>query len=179
MSKYWFLSSDVPLESYSISIPDGSYEGWVSIEDLEALGIDLPNYWKTDYLFQNRTAKLIWMPNNSLCIIPDDISPHGTDVDYVGRLHSRKRHHAGLELDFLDERAEEPLVVDLISYIKKHLQNTDEIELWNVWLDCEYEESTITVRCSINSFSIDHIKEFRGHSPLDRPRPYCLIISKY
>lgn len=103
------------------------------------------------------------------------------DVD----VYTDKKYGVFLEWDYTDGRAK-----NILNYIKDALENTNDIELWHVWLMdyYEYEERPIIHKyvTSINDFTIQDIKEIDDSKIWDkedkmypdRSSFYCMTITK-
>lgn len=103
------------------------------------------------------------------------------DVD----LYTDKEYGVYLEWEYTEGRAKQ-----IIEYIKKTLQESDEIEFWHVWLMdyYEYEDRPYIHRneISFNELTTEHIREINNaeiwNKPdkmyPDRPSFYCLTITR-
>ena len=167
MSVYLFLSSDIPLENV-----DYTGSELLSIEEAEQRSIPMPDWYSEDMLLINRTDKiLIYAPDDS-CF--DEIQIWGKDDSAFVKKYSDKNYHAGLQWVYSDERAGQ-----LIEYIKEHLNNASEIELWKVWLDPDCEAGPVKKKCSLDSLAVSDIKEFDEINVINVDLPQLLIDAGY
>ncbi len=100
-------------------------------------------------------------------------------------LYTDKKHGVSLEWRYTDGRAKR-----IIDYVKEALEDTDEVEIWLVWLlgYWEFEERPIihSRKISINDMTEDDInaidsadvwrKEDKNYP--ERPSFYCLTVTR-
>ena len=99
--------------------------------------------------------------------------------------YTSKKYGVYLEWNYTDGRAEQ-----ILNYMRKALEKTEQIELWHVWLMdyYEYEDSPVIKKrtVSISEMTIQDIKELDNaeiwNSPdkyiPSRPSFYCLRIGR-
>ncbi|MBQ2801436.1 MAG: hypothetical protein IJF03_08610 [Lachnospiraceae bacterium] len=76
--------------------------------------------------------------------------------------YTEKSYCAYVEWGFSEKNAD-----IIMEYIKSHLKESKEIELWNVW-EGERAEADVT-ECFDNQLTIQHIKEIWGKDHFEKP----------
>jgi len=101
----------------------------------------------------------------------DDLDEIEITVDVDGNFlnYTKKLYTASLSWHYSENRA-----LELINYIKEHLNEVTEIELWEIWAD-EITEPLIK-RCSLSSLSTKDIEDIFGQEGFEVPK--CLIVEK-
>jgi len=97
-----------------------------------------------------------------------DIWPEAEDMKIYSDDYTNKKYRSRLDWDYTEKRAEH-----LINYIKKHLEKTKEIELWEIWLG-EEEKPNIEY-CKLCELDNKKIKKIFGHG---FKQPMCLKVVK-
>ena len=160
MSMYQFISGNVPFKPYR-----GFLE--LSVKAVKEQGIILPDTYTLD------TKLLIFEPEqDGMFVRPHGISLYGTSVSQIGQRFTDKKYHARLQIGICSEQP----TMQFIEYIKRHLKEDEEVEMWDVWPDHDYKESAALRYCDISSLAVDHIRALRDHDGFYRP--CCLTIHR-
>ncbi len=137
MSELLFMASDVPFAERR-----NPHERLLSVNEATALGLtDIPDFMLEEGFDRNHPDVILYTDREI------EINPQMNEIEdgdfaddfaiypflpqeYFG-IHTKKVFCASLEWNrYTKERAE-----NVIAYIGEHLQKTDELEFWRVWLD--------------------------------------------
>lgn len=137
MSALIYLASDTPLEELK-----SPHNRTMSVREALALGIELPDILNPDEIDRDDPDMLLWSdsytenPETGIledCGFDDDISilaMEGKTEDIL----TEKKYCASLQWPaYTKGRAER-----LITYIRDHLANASQIELWHIWMGQSY-----------------------------------------
>lgn len=135
MSWFTFISSDYPLEEV-----ENPYIKLLSVNEAMEKGIDLPGFapFLSD-IDRDKPGVVLWVEKEEslgeITIRPID------NASYVGSLPGNLKYCSALEWSYSDERAKQ-----LIRYVRKHLELSNEIEIWHIWLNNNGMEMTVNKR---------------------------------
>lgn len=137
MSELLFMASDAPFAERR-----NPHEKLLSINEALALGItDIPDFMLEEGFDRNQPNVILYMDREI------EINPQTNEIEdgnfaddfaifpflpqeYFG-IHTEKPFCANLEWNlYTKDRAE-----NVIAYMREHLQKTEELEIWRVWLD--------------------------------------------
>lgn len=136
MSVLFYFASDKPLEE--IKNPHYKY---LSVNEAVEMGIEVPDFVLNSTIIDKDKPKVIlWSDldiRKEIDSVTRKVVDNGVDDDfsirpfeYYPELHTTKQYMAKLDWDVYSEgRARH-----IIEYIKKHMEQVDEMEIWNVWL---------------------------------------------
>ena len=89
-------------------------------------------------------------------------------IEETLKSYSKKNYFAQIDFHYNKKRAK--MIID---YLKEHLNECDEVELWNTWFD-NFEPTTIVYK-TIEEISTSDIKEFEDWKEFS---PYCIVVRK-
>lgn len=137
MSALLFMASDVPFAERR-----NPHEKLLSVNEALELGIaDIPDFMLEEDFDRNQPDVILYMDREI------EINPQTNEIEdgnfaddfaifpflpqEMFGIHMEKPFCASLEWNrYTEERAE-----NVIAYIREHLQKTEELEIWHVWLD--------------------------------------------
>ncbi len=149
MSVYNFLASDVMLENVK-----NDKVMFFSVKEALERGIVLNKKLITNVDENKKDVIMYFEKKEDLGEI--DIWPEAEDMKIYSDDYTNKKYRSRLDWDYTEKRAEH-----LINYIKKHLEKTKEIELWEIWLG-EEEKPNIEY-CKLCELDNKKIKKIFGH----------------
>ena len=163
MSQFTFLASNAPLESVK-----NSHVKRLSVNEAIAMGIDPPDMLP-DNIDRDKPGVMLWVDDEENL---RDISIH--EVQWYKTYTPGLKYNSIIEWDFTEERAQR-----LISYMRKHLETADQLELWHVWLDSGNEIIGIPeeVIVAINDLTTDILEKYLKDNHGD-DRPVRMIIKR-
>lgn len=92
----------------------------------------------------------------------------------VLELSSEKKYFAVLEWQYTPGRAKK-----VIEYLKEHLAAADELELWHIWQDMDFDHRVRRVAIPISELSANDIKELNQLEVWKKPvTDYCYAITR-
>lgn len=92
----------------------------------------------------------------------------------VLELSSEKKYFAVLEWQYTPRRAKK-----VIEYLKEHLAAADELELWHIWQDMDFDHRVRRVAIPISELSANDIKELNQLEVWKKPvTDYCYAITR-
>lgn len=89
-------------------------------------------------------------------------------IEETLKSYSKKNYFAQIDFRYTKKRANK-----IIDYMKEHLNECDEVELWSTWFD-NYEPAT-TIYKTIDDITINDIKKFDDWNDNS---PYCIVVTK-
>ena len=179
MSVFTYFAADYPLE-------DRKYPHYklLSVNEALELGIAVSEELLTSNIDKDEPGTMLWCDRE---IIIDTKSHSVDDGNYDDDfaifqidkswddIYTEKEYLACLEWgNFAPGRAKQ-----LIDYIYIQLQHTDEVELWNIWMGCEYRPRIRRTKIPVNELTVDDIKDFMDFDVWKEPyTQYCIVISR-
>jgi hypothetical protein len=125
MSQFTFLASNSPLASV-----ENPHVKWLSVNEAAALGMEIPQMLPKN-LDRDKPGVLLWVDNEENL---GDITIY--EAEWYKTYTEGLAYNSIVEWAFTEERAER-----LIEYIRKHLESTERLEIWHIWLDSDNEIS--------------------------------------
>ena len=179
MSALLFLASDKPFKEQT-----NPHEKIVSINEALALGAKIPDYALE--LDLDRDKPILLYMDRKIHFnketkeledgdFDDDFSIRPFPPSEVYGIHTEKPFCAEVCLHrYTDGRAE-----NILRYIKEHIQKTEELELWHVWLD-DYETPVFRKKeLLLSDLSVSTLKELEEVQLTVKPLVhYCYTIKK-
>lgn len=164
MSLFQFIASDTPLkklENEKIKL--------LSIEEMERLQEELqitliPEYLPSD--IDRQEKNILYAPDEEAL---DELAIGDVgDYAHYCLIYTEKKYTASISWRYSEERA-----ARLLEYIRDHMENAEEVDLWSIWLD-DYSLPAFQ-RCSLDGLTLEQIAYAVGP---DADWPVCLIIEK-
>jgi hypothetical protein len=121
MSQFTFFASNAPLENI-----ENPHAKSVSVNEAIALGMDIPKFMLSDF-DRDKPDVLLWTDDD---FDLGDITIFEANWCKYPSYSARMKYNSIVEWVYTEERAKQ-----LIAYIKHHLESTDSIEIWHIWLD--------------------------------------------
>jgi len=160
MSNVMYIASNFPLKERA-----NPHEKMMSVNEAIAAGIkDIP-YNLLEAGFDRDKPNVIMYADReiTLNVFTKEIIDGNFDDDFcifsaegAYGLRTDRKYCAFFEwYRFTKGRAQQ-----FIEYLKEHLENTDEIELWHVWLDNKNTHNIETVEISTNNLTAEDIEKF-------------------
>jgi len=187
MSRFIYIASDYPL--YARPNP---HEKMMSVNEAISAGVaNIPDFLLNDD-FDKDKPDIVMVSDRNIDInidtgvisdgdFDDDFNIWILDESLV--LKSNKKYFAVLEWHRLTYvRAD-----NIIKYIADTLENTDEVELWHIWLGAEDQYHSLkTKRLPLSELTAEHIIQFEKLKPWDDIiindieiiYDYCYVITK-
>lgn len=148
MSSFQFIASDFPLDD----VKNRKIEH-MSIAEAENLNIQLPN-WYTKSMNIDRQEKILIYCEKEEYLSEIGISTNLYYGDIEARQATEKKYISSISWKYTDERA-----LQLIDYIKNHLEMAEDLEFWNIWIDgINNGEICEIINCNIGSLEKSHVK---------------------
>ena len=179
MSALLFLASDKPFKEQT-----NPHEKIISINEALALGAEIPDYAleldldrdKPILLYMDRKIHL----NKETKELEDgdfddDFSIRPFPPSEVYGIHTEKPFCAEVCLHrYTDGRAK-----NILKYIKEHMQNVEELELWYIWLD-DYETPVFRRKeLLLSNLSVSTLKELEEAQLTVKPLThYCYKVKQ-
>ena len=116
MSQFTFLASNMPLENL-----ENPHIKMFSINQAIAQGIEMTEFLP-DNIDRDKPNVLLW--------VADEEKLHELTIFETKNYSIGMKYNSIAEWVYTAERAEQ-----LISYIRRHLESADSLEIWHVWLD--------------------------------------------
>lgn len=162
MSLLQFIASDVPLKNI-----ENPYIKWMSINQAIKNG-----YKVEEELIENPKVD---KDDESMLMFCDSME-HFEELEIIEKrtfrhneYYTKKKYCSEITWRYTDQRAKK-----LLEYIHDHLKESNEIELWRIWID---DNSTpIIYKVTENELRLKHIKKIFKQDVFDIPE--CMIITK-
>jgi hypothetical protein len=160
MSLYLFLASDKPLKNVKnkkireMSVNEALKRGLI----IDTAALDKMDRDEESAILFSETEKDF----SEIEITEDDSSIYAVPFTH-------KKHVSEIRWDYSNKRAEQ-----LMEYIREHLTEAEEIELWKTWMD-DVRKPEVTI-VSVGDLTHGHIREIFGTGYYGQPA--CLIITK-
>lgn len=178
MSLLLYLASDRPLPE----VPNPHCRR-LSVNEALAMGIkDIPEELLAPEFDRDEPEVILWSDTNILIDTENGtIDDGGFDDDF--EIYNMDRHYGPSETDkafrvviectLTHGRAE-----NILAYIRDLLQDTDEVELWSVWLG-DYNQKTAWYEANIDEFTPDDLLEIADLPVKEQPlKHHCVRIRK-
>ncbi|WP_343209800.1 hypothetical protein [Anaerolentibacter hominis] len=164
MSAYTFFASEYPLTA----VPNPYLESF-SINDMLAHNMEIPDFLKESDLFKTIDRNMTIMVRYKTEDGADEINIYLTEPGPQTAYYTSKKYIACLEWKYSERRAEE-----LLDYIREHLQEADELELWSIYL--EDHDTPELLKYTLDDLTIEPLRLMFQDSRYTRPR--CLRVRK-
>ena len=179
MSQILYLASDHPL-----AVIENPHCKMLSVNEALAIGMEnIPEFMLEAGFDRNRPGVLLWSgveitidtEYNTIYDgdLDDDFAILELD-DTTEDIFTRKRYRVFIEWNYSRGRAEK-----VISYIQDHLEQADEIELWQAWLGSGADTRVVKYPIRLEDLTPEVLEKIdsimaRGEAP----DQYCFVISK-
>jgi len=165
MSSVIYIASNHPLEERP-----NPHERMISVNEAIALGVEnIPEHLLSDDFDKDKPDVIMYADREiKLNVFTKEISDGNFDDDFcifsaegAEGLKTDKKYKMFLEwYRYTDGRASE-----VIKYLKNNLENTDDIELWHIWLGNDIIPNTKIIEKKINELSAEDIHFLDGWEP--------------
>ena len=163
MSSFQFLASHKPLQEVK-----NPYVEFMSINDAVKRNIALDDFILEDEEI-DRDDKIIMICDSEEHLDEIEISDNMYYSSEYAKEYSNKLYFSQLQWRYTKTRAKQ-----IIDYLKQQLEDVNEIEIWDIWLD-EYEQADIR-SVHINELTLDDLRFLDTLSGYEKPT--CLIIKR-
>lgn len=178
MSLMLYLSSDKPLD-----IVPNPHCRCLSVNEALEMGItDIPDELLAPEFDRDEPDVILWSDQNIIIDTENGIIDDGGfddayeiyDMDeQYGSSETEKQYRVVIECNLTPGRAQ-----NILNYIRKHLAQTDEIELWSVWLG-DYDQKVIYYEANIDSFTPEDLMEVAELPIKQKPlKHHCVRIRR-
>ena len=182
MSSVFYIASDFPLAERK-----NPHEKMVSINEALAQGIKISDCLLEREIDRDKPGVIMVSDRDVIIDVNTGVITDGNFADDFSVLvaektdgmRTTKNYCAFLEMvRYTPERA-----AQFIEYLKEHLKNTSEIELWHAWISNELNDSInkIEKNVSIDDLKSEAIAELMSRetwTDLHELTDYCYIISR-
>jgi len=167
MSVFIYIASNYPLKEV-----ENPHVKTLSVNQALKMGVKVHDFLLEPSFDRDKPNVILWVDDEknlgeiSIRAISRD------DLNYD--VYSEKKHLAKLEWEYTGYRAER-----LIEYIKDHLNEADEIELWNEWLGIDTNKlrpKTKIHHIPIEQLTCSDLEKLFNRDTFDFPE--CIIVSK-
>lgn len=167
MSSIFYMASDYPLEER----PNPNYKT-LSVNEALAIGLEVPEFLLKSGFDRDRPDVILWSEElDTQDKLDDDFSIYTLDAS-MDDLYTEKKYRAALEWDYTEGRAEK-----VIQYIREHLEHTDELELWHVWVGLYAVPNIRKCPIPLGELITDDLKELSDLEVWKEPvTHYCFVI---
>lgn len=161
MSLYQFIASNAPLKEVK-----NPYITEMSIYDMEKQGLEVDHVLLQDYSGNKDEI--------SILVFETEEQLYETEIkkdnpDFYASDYTNKKYVSEVTWRYTEERAEK-----LLEYIKEHLEEAEEIELWNIWMD-EVSKPVIYEKKQ-NTITIEDLKKLWAQDGFAYPE--CVIVKR-
>ncbi|MCI8422275.1 MAG: hypothetical protein HFF50_01910 [Lawsonibacter sp.] len=92
----------------------------------------------------------------------------------VLELSTKKRYFAGIEWNYTPGRTK-----NIIEYLREHLEHVEEVELWHIWQDMDFDHKVRKVKIPIHALTADDIQELSQLDVWKEPVvDYCYVVTR-
>ncbi|PKM95616.1 MAG: hypothetical protein CVU84_02095 [Firmicutes bacterium HGW-Firmicutes-1] len=148
MSRFQFIASDSPLKDVK-----NPYIEFLSINMALARGIQLDDYILDDPDIDRDDVKRMFICDSEEHMHEIEIKQE--ESPSYAEKYTQKKYASELRWIYSEERA-----LQLLDYIKEHLKDSNEVELWDTWMD---DEQLATIpHCTFENLSLEDIKNIYG-----------------
>ena len=165
MSRFVYIAADEELETLA-----NPYQQWLSINEAEKNGVDIPDHLKSDHIDRDKKI-ILYCDGNMLknqdglwldAELDDDMSVQL--IEHIPEdIYSEKPFLYSVEWNFCTEGR----AGFLSDYLKRQATQHGELELWNVWLGLEVKPVIRTTAVSAESLSAHDIIRLMSYTPED------------
>ena len=163
MSLFQFLASDKSLKEVK-----NPYIEFISINEAIERNIEI-----ADFIVNNeeidKDIKTIMICDSEEYLYEIEINKDMYYSSEYAKEYSNKQCFSELKWRYTEVRAKQ-----LIDYLKEQLKNSDEVEIWSIWLD-EHKSASIK-SINFNELRIEDLEFLDISGGYDKPE--CLIIKK-
>ena len=165
MSQFTFLASNSPLASV-----ENPHVKRLSVNEAAALGMEIPKMLPKS-IDRDKPDVMFWVDNEENL---GDISICEAKWYKYETYAEGLAYNSILEWTFTEERA-----ARLIEYIREHLESSELLEIWHIWLDSDNEICVPpkTVSIPIGSLTTELLAEHLQDN-YNEDRPVRIIIEK-
>ena len=167
MSVLTYIASDSPLKEMR-----NPHIKLLSVNQALEMGIKVHEFMLQALYDRDKTDVILW--------IDDDKNFGEISIrpfckgDMFDNIYTEKRFCAHLEWKYTEDRA-----VKLIKYIKSHLIDAGQLELWNIWLGEWFDGSELKVKkyyIPIEQLGISDLEKIFNKNKFEFPE--CIIIAR-
>lgn len=181
MSAVLFFSSDYPLEE----IKNPHYRTF-SVNEALAFGVELPSFvLESETIDRDKPKTILWSAldmEKAIDPITRKVVDNGIEDDFSIRIvndftdmYTAKKYQAALEWDVYSEKRAKHIV----EYIRRHMEFTNELEIWHVWLSDHEVPIVHKVSINLSDVTAETLREIDEADFLGDPLPcYCWVIQK-
>lgn len=179
MSQLLYLASDRPLAE----IKNPHYK-MLSVNEALTIGMEnIPEFMLEPEFDRNQPGVLLWSDTETaIDTETNTIDDGGLDDDFAilelddiaEDIYTHKQYRVYIEWNYSRGRAEK-----VISYIRSHLEQTDEIELWHAWLGNGANTQIVKYTIQIEDLTPEGLEriDFLTDSN-EASAQYCFTITK-
>ena len=169
MSSCWYFASTKPLAKVS-----NPHYRTLSVKEALALGIKgIPDFMLTNDFDQEKKDVLLWSDLEGLSAhesFADDfaILPVEKALDF----YTEKPYCAILEWEYTSARAEQ-----ILAYVQQQLKDTNELELWHIWMAEAYPPRFNKRRIAANALTVSDLAQLNALTLWQEPiTHYAYVI---
>lgn len=162
MSLFQFLASDKQLKDVKNKLVE-----FISINEAIKNGMEFDDsIMKDDEI--DKDEKTLPSFKNEEDLNEIEISNNEYHSTEFSKEYSKKEYCSELNWEFSETRAKE-----LITYLTEEIKDCGEIEVWNIWIDDEIQETVVNT-VDINSLTVEDLRFLDANTGCEKPK--CLII---
>ena len=181
MSSLYYLASDIPMKAV-----ENPHYKTLSVNEALKMGIEnIPEFMLTSDFDKDKPGVVLWsdivmeLDTESNNVHIDDFDDDWAVIPWNDGIFCEVKTEKSCKMQlewgsYSDGRARQ-----LIDYIKQCLEETDEIELWHLWLDDESyllpKKRTVSA-AELVPEDIRRLAEYAAHA--EPCRQYCLVIKR-
>lgn len=167
MSSVFYMASDRPLKER----PNPNCKT-LSVNEALAMGMDVPGFLLEPGFDRDKPDVLLWSDDlDTQGKLDDDFAIYALDPS-MDDIYTEKKYRAALQWDYTEGRAKK-----VIQYIREHLEHTDELELWHVWVGLDAFPKIRKCPISLDELISDDLKELSELEVWKEPvTHYCFVI---
>jgi len=167
MSVFTYIASDYPLAEV-----ENPHVKTLSVNQALEMGVKVHDFLLDPSFDRDKPNVILWADDNNNF---GEISIKAfSREDLLYDIYSEKKYLAQLEWEYTECRAKK-----LLEYIKDHLTEADEIELWNTWLGIDsnrLKPKTKIHRIPIEQLTCLDLEKLLNKNTFDFPE--CIVVSK-
>ena len=163
MSLFQFLASDKLLKEVK-----NPYIEFISIKEASKRNIELNDFTMNDTEI-DKEDKTIMVCDSEKYLGEIEINHDMYYSSEYAEEYSNKQYFSELYWRYTEARAKQ-----LVDYLKEQLKNSDEVEIWSIWLD-EHKSASIK-SINVNELSIADLEFLDISNGYEKPK--CLVIKK-
>jgi len=169
MSALFYIASDYPLGEVS-----NPHYKTLSVNEALAIGMEsIPEQLLEPGFDRDKPDVLLWSDTlDTENELDDDFSIWPLDSS-MEDIYTEKKYRACLEWEYTSGRAEK-----IIQYIREHLTNTAELEIWYIWMGNGVYPKIRKCEIPIDELTPDDLKELSDLEVYREPiTHYCFVIT--